>query len=96
MAPRLPLVLEDARLLLLRLAHQESLSVDCGGGAARSNIQLLPYQLQVIVYDLLLRVRTACLLLALSARCEDLAYPALESRCLTTSEGNFPDQFGEN
>lgn len=47
MAPRLPLVLEDVRLLLLRLAHQESLSVDCGGGAARSNIQLVPYQLQV-------------------------------------------------
>lgn len=47
MAPRLPLVLEDVRLLLLRLAHQESLSADCGGGAARSNIQLVPYQLQV-------------------------------------------------
>lgn len=48
-APRLPLVLQDVRLLLLRLAHQESLSVDCGGGAARSNIQLIPYQLQVRV-----------------------------------------------
>ena len=47
MAPRLPLVLQDIRLLLLRLAHQESLSADCGGGAARSNIQLVPYQLQV-------------------------------------------------
>lgn len=47
MAPRLPLVLEDVRLLLLRLAHQESLSVDCGGGASRSNLQLIPYQMQV-------------------------------------------------
>lgn len=52
MAPRLPLVLEDVRLLLLRLAHQESLSVDCGGGASRSNVQLIPYQMQVcyIIY----------------------------------------------
>lgn len=47
MAPRLPLLVQDARLLLLRLAHQENLSVDCGGGAARSNIQLIPYLLQV-------------------------------------------------
>lgn len=46
-APRLPLVVQDVRLLLLRLAHQENLSVDCGGGAARSNLQLVPYQLQV-------------------------------------------------
>lgn len=47
MAPRLPLVLQDARLLLMRLAYQESLSADCGGGAARSNIQLIPYHIQV-------------------------------------------------
>lgn len=47
MAPRLPMVLQDARLLLMRLAYQESLSADCGGGAARSNIQLIPYHIQV-------------------------------------------------
>jgi E3 ubiquitin-protein ligase UBR4 len=38
-------VLHDVRLLMLRMAYCESLSLDCGGGSLASNSQLLIYQL---------------------------------------------------
>ena len=39
------IVLHDVRLLLLRVAYGESLSVDCGGGSLGSNTALMFYQL---------------------------------------------------
>jgi hypothetical protein len=38
-------VLNDVRLLLLRMAYGESLNADCGGGSLSSNASLLFYQL---------------------------------------------------
>jgi len=41
------IVLNDVRLLLLRMAYGESLSADCGGGSLVSNCQLVFHQLQL-------------------------------------------------
>jgi E3 ubiquitin-protein ligase UBR4 len=41
-------VLNDVRLLLLRIAYGEALSADCGGGSLSSNISLLFYQLLLV------------------------------------------------
>jgi hypothetical protein len=41
-------VLNDVRLLLLRMAYGESLNADCGGGSLSSNASLLFYQLLLV------------------------------------------------
>ena len=44
------LFLHDLRLLLLRFAHEQSFSVDSGGGGPQSNIFYLPYVLHIGLY----------------------------------------------
>jgi len=47
---RFTVVLHDARLLLLRLAHREQLHSESGGGSRASNIMLLCYLLQLATH----------------------------------------------
>ena len=44
------LFLHDLRLLLLRFAHEQSFSVDSGGGGPQSNLYYLPYVLHIGLY----------------------------------------------
>jgi len=44
------LFLHDLKLLLLRFAHEQSFSVDSGGGGPQSNMFFLPYVLHVGLY----------------------------------------------
>ena len=45
--PCLAQVLHDVRLLLLRVAHRETLYEDCGGGSLASNLRLVAFQLKL-------------------------------------------------
>ena len=47
---RFTVVAHDVRLLLLRLAHRESLHGECGGGSRASNLKLVCYLLQLAAH----------------------------------------------
>ena len=44
------LFLHDLRLLLLRFAHEQSFSVDSGGGGPQSNMYYFPYVFHIGLY----------------------------------------------
>jgi len=49
-APRVRLLVHDLRLLLLRLALEESFSADSCGGGRESNLKMLPYLVQMATF----------------------------------------------
>ena len=49
-APRVRLLVHDIKLVLLRLALEESFSVDSHGGGRESNLKMLPYLIQMAAF----------------------------------------------
>ena len=47
-----PLAIHDIKLLLLRFAYEKSFSDETGGGGQESNLHLVPYLFQVVLYVL--------------------------------------------
>ena len=47
-----PLAVHDIKLLLLRFAYEKSFSDDTGGGGPESNLHLIPYLFQMVLYVL--------------------------------------------
>ena len=47
-----PLAVHDIKLLLLRFAYEKSFSEDTGGGGPESNLHLIPYLFQMVLYVL--------------------------------------------
>lgn len=50
--PTYQLNIHDTKLLFLRFATEQSLSVDSGGGGRESNIHLIPYIIHTVLYVL--------------------------------------------